>query len=103
MNFEQLSLRAAAAAIRNGELSAEVYAQALLARCEAARSLNVFLHIDPERVLAAARAADSSRQAGAALKPLHGLPIVLKDNLDTADVPTTAGTPGLARNRPRRN
>jgi mandelamide amidase len=54
-------------------------------------------------VRAAARAADLQRQSGAALGPLHGVPLALKDNLDTAGLPTTGGTPGLKTNRPMRD
>jgi len=54
-------------------------------------------------VRAAARAADARRAGGAPLGPLHGVPLALKDNLDTADAPTTGGTPGLKGHRPARN
>ena len=64
-------------------------------------SLNAFIHLDPEQVRAAARAADA--KGSAAGGPLHGVPLALKDNLDTADMPTTGGTPGLKGHRPKRN
>ena len=51
----------------------------------------------------AARKADQARASGASLGPLHGVPLALKDNLDTAELPTSGGTPGLAGNRPKRN
>ena len=51
----------------------------------------------------AARSADQQRQHGERLGPLHGVPIALKDNFDTADFTTTAGTPALAAHRPTRN
>ena len=50
-----------------------------------------------------ARSADQQRQRGERLGPLHGVPIALKDNFDTADFTTTAGTPALAAHRPTRN
>src|SRR5262249_27644512 len=95
--------RTAADAIRNGEQTAEALAEALLARCAAAAPLNAFISLEAERLRAAARAADRRRQRGERLGPLHGVPLALKDNIDTADFPTTGGTPALAAHRPKRN
>ncbi len=101
MDPTALTISEAAAAIRRGETTALAYAEALLAQAEKAASLNAFIHHDPEQVRAAARAADAKGSAGAG--PLHGVPLALKDNLDTADMPTTGGTPGLKGHRPKRN
>jgi mandelamide amidase len=87
--------------LRRGELGAVEYAQALLAQCEAGRSLNAFITLRPEQVLAAARACDRRRHAGEHLGPLHGLPIPIKDSVNTRDLPTTAGTPALRHFQPR--
>jgi indoleacetamide hydrolase len=99
----ELGVGDAAEAIRNGDLTAEALAEALLTRCAAASTLNAFISLDPDRVRAAARRADQQRLRGERLSPLHGVPVVLKDNIDTADFPTTAGTPSLATHRPKRN
>jgi indoleacetamide hydrolase len=99
----ELGAAEAAAAIRAGDLTAQALAEALLDRCTAAASLNAFIRREPERVRAAALGADQQRARGDRLAPLHGVPLVLKDNIDTADFPTTAGTPALAANRPKRN
>ena len=98
-----LAITAAAAAIRNGELTAQQLVDALLSREAAQAKLNAFITVDPARVREAAKAADRLRSAGAALGPLHGVPLALKDNLDTADLPTSGGTPALAEHRPQRN
>jgi mandelamide amidase len=99
----ELGVRDAAAAIRAGEITAEALAETLLARCAAAAALNAFITLDPDAVRAAARQADIQRQRGERLGPLHGVPLAIKDNINSADAPTTGGTAGLRDNRPKRN
>ena len=99
----ELGVGEAATAIRTGAVTAEQLAEALLARIAAAAGLNAFIAVDGDQVRAAARAADRTRAGGGMLPPLHGVPIALKDNLDTAGLPTTGGTPGLRSNRPKRD
>ncbi len=99
--IHELGAAEAAAAIRDGDITAEALTDALLARAAAAASLNAFITLSPDQVREAARAADRERAAGAASGPLHGVPIALKDNLDTADLPTSGGTPGLAGVQPK--
>jgi mandelamide amidase len=89
--------------IAKGSVSAEDYARGALARAQEQATLNAFIHINEDQVIAAARAADAHRRSGAALGPLHGLPIVIKDNIYTRDLPTTGGTPAFADFRPGRN
>jgi indoleacetamide hydrolase len=101
--LHDLGVAEAANAIRTGEIKAEALAEALLARAASHASLNAFIALDAERVRAAARDADRQRGSGASLGKLHGVPLALKDNLNTAEYATTGGTPGLAGNRPKRN
>ena len=96
----ELSATEAVAAMRSGDITAEDYADALLARCEAGRGLNAFITLEPDKVREAARAADRLRAAGKALGALHGLPIPIKDSVNTRDLPTTAGTSALRAFRP---
>ncbi len=98
-----LSAVFAVRAMRQGDLTAERYASALLDRCEAMKGLNAFISLDAPRVLEAARAADRRRTAGEFLGPLHGLPIPVKDSVNTKDLPTTVGTPALRSFRPAEN
>lgn len=99
----ELSAVEAVGRMGEGDLKAEDYASALLARCEAGRPLNAFISLSPETVLEAARAADRHRAAGKALGPLHGLPIPIKDSVNTRDYPTTSGTPALRDHRPQQD
>ncbi len=101
--LHDLGVGEAAKAIRGGEIAAERLAEALLARASANANLGAFITLDPDHVRAAARKADQARTSGVSLGPLHGVPLALKDNLDTAELPTSGGTPGLAGNRPKRN
>ena len=95
ISLTDLSATDAVAAMRQGDMTAEAYATALLDRCEAGKHLNAFISFEPERVLQAARAADKQRASGAVLGSLHGLPIPVKDSVNTKDYPTTGGTTAL--------
>jgi mandelamide amidase len=100
-DLSNLTAVQAVGAMRRGDITAEQYAQFCLMRAEALQHLNAFITLDPEAVLEAARRADRRRAAGEPLGPLHGLPLAIKDNIDTAGVITTAGTAALRRHRPR--
>lgn len=69
--------------MRNGDLKAEDYARALLERAQHLESLNAFRRLDKEMVLEAARAADKARACGDAIGALHGLPIPVKDSVNS--------------------
>ncbi len=101
----QLALTAteAVAAIRSGRLSAETYVSTLLARAKQMTGLNAIITLNEAGALAAARAVDQRRQNGQALPALAGLPILVKDNIDTQDLPTSGGTPALKNHRPKAN
>src|SRR5262245_22401162 len=66
-----ISATEAVRAMRAGDLTAERYANALLAHAELWKGLNAFRTLQPERVLEAARAADKKRASGARLGALH--------------------------------
>lgn len=98
-----LSAVDAVAHMSEGSLTAERYAEALIAKCRAAHALNAFITFEPARVLEDARARDRERLAGGKPGPLFGLPIPVKDSVNTRDYPTTAGTPALRTFRPRKD
>jgi Asp-tRNA(Asn)/Glu-tRNA(Gln) amidotransferase A subunit family amidase len=76
-----------------GEFSASDYAQALLARTtEVNGEVQAWAHLDPKHLLAQAAALDEAHAAGAPDGPLFGVPVGVKDIIDTADLPTEDGT-----------
>lgn len=91
----------AVTAMRNGDIKAEDYARALLDRAKSLVSLNAFRALDRQMVLEAARSADKRRGTGARLGRLHGLPIPVKDSVNTKALPTTNGTRALRNFRPK--
>jgi indoleacetamide hydrolase len=102
MDFTELTATAALAAMAEGKVSSSELTVAFAERCGRLASLNAFIHFDQRAAKAAAAESDKRRKAGKA-GPLEGLPIVLKDNIDTAAMPTTGGTPALKEHRPQRD
>lgn len=96
-DFSQLTLSEVAALIAAREVSPVELAQAQLARIEALEPrLHAFVRVTAERALADARRAEAGIAAGTPLGPLHGVPVALKDLVDTAGIATEAGTKILA-------
>ncbi len=96
------SLPDLAEALKAGEVSAEELTQAYLDRIDAVDrngpTLQAVLTLNPD-ALDQARALDDRRRAGEPLGALHGVPILIKDNIETADaMPTTAGALALKDN-----
>jgi Asp-tRNA(Asn)/Glu-tRNA(Gln) amidotransferase A subunit family amidase len=91
------------AAIRNGSLSAVSYVTTLIACAKEKNSLNAMIYLDEAGALSAAARLDRQRDAGERLPLLAGLPIVVKDNINTKDMKTTGGTPALSNLQPTRN
>ena len=91
------------AALEAGTLTSRELVAAYLARIELydedAPGLGAFLHVN-KRALAVAAARDRERADGQATGPLHGIPVILKDNVDTHDMPTTAGSIALVDSLP---
>jgi Asp-tRNA(Asn)/Glu-tRNA(Gln) amidotransferase A subunit family amidase len=90
--------------MRRGELSAIGTMRAFLERIAAVEpKLRAFAYLDPDAALAAAERVDETRAAGIAPGPLHGLPVAVKDIIDTADMPTEFGAELFAGRRPHRD
>ena len=85
-------------AMRDGTLSAAVLVERHIARIEQLNpELNAVIAVDPS-ARAQARALDAQLTTGEWAGPLHGIPILIKDNIETRDQPTTAGSLALANN-----
>src|SRR5262245_55841123 len=83
----------AAALIRNKQISPVAYVDAVLAAIERSQPrLNAFVTIMAESARHEARIAEDAVMAGAALGPLHGVPVNIKDQVNTAGVLTAHGS-----------
>lgn len=94
-------------ALRAGRLTSGVLVDAYLARISAydhatAKAPNSIRHINPTARQQAALL-DAERASGRVRGPLHGIPVLLKDNVGTVDEPTTAGSIALENNVPKRD
>lgn len=80
--------------LASGALRASELVEACIARIEAREpEVQAWAWFDPDFARAQAKALDTLRQAGRAIGPLHGLPVALKDIIDTAKIPTENGCP----------
>jgi Asp-tRNA(Asn)/Glu-tRNA(Gln) amidotransferase A subunit family amidase len=99
-----LTASAAAAELARGTFTAQDYVAAFLERIAAIEpEVQAFAHFDADYALEQARRLDDRRMSGAPLGRLHGVPVAVKDIIDTADYPTECGSPFLAGRRPARD
>jgi len=95
----KLTLSEASELVRSGKVSPVELTQACLGRIEQLNAkLNAFITVTADSALAQAREAESDIHGGRWKGPLHGIPIALKDLVDTAGVRTTAAS-GLFKDR----
>src|SRR3954468_15620840 len=102
IDLDQLTATQAAADLCAGKITSKALTTAALARAKAKGELNAFVTLDEAGAMKAAEAFDAGRKKGGC-KPLGGLPIVIKDNIEVAGLPATAGTPGLKGFVPRKD
>src|SRR5688500_10058983 len=99
-----LSASDAARAIRDGAFSAEQLMQACLARVkEVDPQVRAWQFLDERHALSRAPARDLDRAEGRSIGPLHGVPVGIKDIIDTCDMPTEDGTVLHAGRTPARD
>jgi amidase len=105
--LDELTVAELQAAMVSGELTArqlgETYLRRILEVDSSAGGVNAVLELNPEALLIADDR-DRERRAGRVRGPLHGIPVMIKDNIDTADrMTTTAGSLALAGSRASRD
>ncbi|HVY05570.1 MAG TPA: amidase [Burkholderiales bacterium] len=99
----KLPLEKLAPAIRAGKISPVALTEACLDRIERIDGeLQSFIHVSP-KALDAARTAEREIKAGTYRGPLHGIPVGVKDNYLTQDMPTTVGSTAPGLSYPRRD
>jgi amidase len=95
VEFDQATIADLNAAFAAGTLTAEKLMELCLARIKAfdraGPGLHAVMALNP-KAMEQAKALDAERKAGKVRGPLHGIPVVLKDNFDTVEMPTTGGS-----------
>lgn len=106
LDVTEASIAELQTALASGRTTSVRLVQQYFARIEAydhaGPALNAIIRRNP-KALAEAAALDAERKAGKVRGPMHGIPIILKDNYDTGDLPTTAGSLALANSQPARD
>src|SRR4029450_11425964 len=91
--LSSLTLTEASARIRSGAVTSTDLVKACLARIDVYNpKVNAFITVMRDAALAQAKVLDAEQKAGKLRDPLHGIPIALKDNIDTAGTRTTAAS-----------
>jgi len=102
--FVELTATEVAGKISRGDISSEQYTRALIAQVDKIEDkVQAFQHFDPEHALAQAKERDAYRANGNAVGPLHGIPVGIKDCIDTSDYPTENGSKLFEGRRPYRD
>ncbi len=103
LELSEASIADVQEALTAGRATSVQVVQQYLARIaayeQAGPALNALIRINPRALQEAARL-DDERRAGKVRGPMHGIPVIVKDNYDTGDMPTSAGTLALATSQP---
>ena len=104
--FTDTSITDLSGRMARGELSSHELTRAYLERIaaidDAGPSLNAVIELNPDAIKEA-DARDAERRAGRVRSPLHGIPVLLKDNIDATPMVNSAGSLALANHKPRRD
>jgi amidase len=99
-HLEEATISDVHAAYKSGAITATRLVQAYLERIQAydqaGPKLNVVIFLNPKALQEAAALDERLRTTGKFVGPLHGIPVLLKDNVNTRDMPTTGGSLSLA-------
>lgn len=101
---EEATVASVHAAFKAGSLTARQLVEACLARIraydQAGPKLNAIIFLNPKAADEAAALDEQFRRTGKLVGPLHGIPVLLKDNVNTKDMPTTGGSLSLKGYQP---
>jgi len=101
MKANELTAVQASRAIADGTLTSEALVSACLERIARREDeVRAWAFVEPALALAQARAADAANARSGLRSPLHGIPVGIKDVIDTYDMPTQYGSPIYAGHRP---
>ena len=104
--YEEADIAGLQARMARGELTSHALAQAYLDRIaaidKAGPMLNSVIELNPD-ALKEADALDAERKAGKVRGPMHGIPVLLKDNIDATPMVNSGGSLALADNKPKRD
>ena len=93
MNLAELTLEKASVLLRSGMISPVELTKAYLERIgEFDGALNAYITVTADTALERARTLEKELSSGRWRGPLHGIPVALKDNIDTAGIPTTGAS-----------
>jgi Asp-tRNA(Asn)/Glu-tRNA(Gln) amidotransferase A subunit family amidase len=96
-----LTATEAASRIASRDITSTALVEACLTRIsEREGEVKAFVHLDPAHALKQAKAADEATRQARGVGPLHGVPVAIKDIIDTADMPTQHGCPIFKDQRP---
>jgi amidase len=106
-HLEEATVSDVQAAYRSGAITAVRVVQGYLDRIQAydraGPKLNVVIFLNPKALEEAAALDEHLRRTGKFVGPLHGIPVLLKDNINTNDMPTTGGSVSLAGRIPAKD
>jgi amidase len=103
--LEEATVDSIHAAFKDGSLTATALVRRYLARIEAydrqGPALRAILTVNPDALGIAARLDKQYQASKGRVGPLHGIPIILKDNFNTRDMPTSGGNVAMKASQPR--
>ena len=102
LNYTKLNARQIVDGITKGDFTSFEVAKALIEQAKAWEAINSLVNFDADRFLSLAEEADQTQKEGGAIGKLHGLPLLVKDNIDVLNFPTTAATPALGNYVPNK-
>ena len=102
LNYTKLNARQIVDGITKGDFTSFEVAKALIEQAKTWEAINSLVNFDVARFLSLAEEADQTQKEGGAIGKLHGLPLLVKDNIDVLNFPTTAATPALGNYVPNK-